>query len=117
MNLPPALSQPLSGVAAGMDQTFATSRNNQSVAGPECRAGKRLMALNVDRLDGCVLVSGEPRLLQAGLNAGLWTIGLASCGSLVRPGAGAMASIDPAGTRHQARQGHRCSCSAWACIR
>ena len=41
-----------------------------------------LMALNVDRLDGCVLVSGEPRLLQAGLNAGLWTIGLASCGSL-----------------------------------
>lgn len=41
-----------------------------------------LMALNVERLDGCVLVSGEPRLLQAGLNAGLWTIGLASCGSL-----------------------------------
>jgi len=41
-----------------------------------------LMTLNVDRLDGCVLVSGEPRLLQAGLNAGLWTIGLASCGSL-----------------------------------
>ena len=36
------------------------------------------------REDGarCVLVSGEPRLLQAGLNAGLWTIGLASCGSL-----------------------------------
>ena len=41
-----------------------------------------LMALNIDRLDGCVLVSGEPRLLQSGLNAGLWTIGLASCGSL-----------------------------------
>ncbi|MET0776994.1 MAG: HAD family phosphatase [Pseudomonas mandelii] len=41
-----------------------------------------LMALNVERLDGCVLVSGEPRLLQSGLNAGLWTIGLASCGSL-----------------------------------
>ncbi|MEK1910941.1 MAG: HAD family phosphatase [Pseudomonas chlororaphis] len=41
-----------------------------------------LMALNVSRLDGCVLVSGEPRLLQSGLNAGLWTIGLASCGSL-----------------------------------
>ena len=40
------------------------------------------MALNVERLDGCVLVSGEPRLLQSGLNAGLWTIGLASCGSL-----------------------------------
>jgi len=41
-----------------------------------------LMGLNVDHLDGCVLVSGEPRLLQSGLNAGLWTIGLASCGSL-----------------------------------
>lgn len=41
-----------------------------------------LMTLNVSRLDGCVLVSGEPRLLQSGLNAGLWTVGLASCGSL-----------------------------------
>ncbi|KQN54714.1 phosphatase [Pseudomonas sp. Leaf48] len=41
-----------------------------------------LMSLNVERLDGCVLVSGEPRLLQSALNAGLWTIGLASCGSL-----------------------------------
>jgi beta-phosphoglucomutase-like phosphatase (HAD superfamily) len=41
-----------------------------------------LMMLNVSQLDGCVLVSGEPRLLQSGLNAGLWTIGLASCGSL-----------------------------------
>ncbi|AZF04378.1 HAD family phosphatase [Pseudomonas sp. R5-89-07] len=41
-----------------------------------------LMELNIARLDGCVLVSGEPRLLQSGLNAGLWTIGLASCGSL-----------------------------------
>lgn len=41
-----------------------------------------LMALGVTRLDGCVLISGEPRLLKSGLNAGLWTIGLASCGSL-----------------------------------
>lgn len=41
-----------------------------------------LMTLNVNHLDGCVLVSGEPRLLQSGLNAGLWTVGLASCGSL-----------------------------------
>lgn len=41
-----------------------------------------LMDLNIERLEGCVLVSGEPRMLQAGLNAGLWTIGLASCGSL-----------------------------------
>lgn len=41
-----------------------------------------LMALKTHTLDGCVLVSGEPRLLQSGLNAGLWTIGLATCGSL-----------------------------------
>ncbi|WP_166359315.1 HAD family phosphatase [Pseudomonas akapageensis] len=41
-----------------------------------------LMTLKVERLDGCVLVSGEPRLLQAGLNAGLWTVGLASCTTL-----------------------------------
>ncbi|MFT0519357.1 phosphonoacetaldehyde phosphonohydrolase-related protein [Pseudomonas faucium] len=38
-----------------------------------------LMTLDSQRLDGCVLVSGEPRLLQSGLNAGLWTIGLAAC--------------------------------------
>lgn len=44
-----------------------------------------LMALNTPSLDGCVLVSGEPRLLQSGLNAGLWTIGLATCGSLCAP--------------------------------
>ncbi|KPA88755.1 MULTISPECIES: hypothetical protein [Pseudomonas] len=41
-----------------------------------------LMGLGVPQLEGCVLVSGEPRLLQSGLNAGLWTIGLASCGPL-----------------------------------
>ncbi|UVJ42554.1 hypothetical protein NVV94_18255 [Pseudomonas sp. LS1212] len=43
---------------------------------------RALMALRVERLEGCVLVSGEPKLLQAGLNAGLWTIGLASSGPL-----------------------------------
>lgn len=41
-----------------------------------------LMSLGVRQLDGCVLISGDPRLLQSGLNAGLWTIGLASCGPL-----------------------------------
>jgi beta-phosphoglucomutase-like phosphatase (HAD superfamily) len=41
-----------------------------------------LMALQVNQLAGCVLVSGEPRLLQAALNAGIWTIGLAICGPL-----------------------------------
>ncbi|HEX5842625.1 MAG TPA: HAD family phosphatase [Pseudomonas sp.] len=41
-----------------------------------------LIELQVERLDGCVLISGEPRLLQAALHAGLWTIGLAICGPL-----------------------------------
>lgn len=41
-----------------------------------------LSSLGVDRLAGCVVVSASPRLLQAGLNAGLWTIGLATSGVL-----------------------------------
>lgn len=41
-----------------------------------------LIGLDVDRLEGCLLVSGDPRLLQAGLHAGLWTIGLAASGPL-----------------------------------
>jgi len=41
-----------------------------------------LMALQVDQLAGCVLVSGEPRLLQAALQAGIWTVGLAISGPL-----------------------------------
>lgn len=38
--------------------------------------------LEVDCLDGCVLIASEPRLLRAGLNAGLWCVGLAACGPL-----------------------------------
>ena len=38
--------------------------------------------LEVERLDGCVLIASEPRLLLAGLNAGLWCVGLAACGPL-----------------------------------
>lgn len=41
-----------------------------------------LSQLGVQHLDGCILVSGNPLLLQAGLNAGCWTIGLAACGPL-----------------------------------
>lgn len=41
-----------------------------------------LSQLQVERLDGCILVSGNPQLLRAGLNAGCWTIGLAACGPL-----------------------------------
>lgn len=66
-----------------------------------------LMDLNIQHLDGCVLVSGEPRLLQAGLNAGLWTIGLASCGSLCGPPPQPMASPERTGARTQTRQSYR----------
>ncbi|TXR30115.1 HAD family phosphatase [Ectopseudomonas mendocina] len=41
-----------------------------------------LSQLKVERLDGCVVVSANPLLLQAGLNAGCWTIGLAASGPL-----------------------------------
>lgn len=41
-----------------------------------------LSQLQIDTLDGCILISGNPRLLRAGLNAGCWTIGLAACGPL-----------------------------------
>ncbi|WP_395502686.1 HAD family phosphatase [Ectopseudomonas mendocina] len=43
---------------------------------------KALSHLGVERLDGCIVVSGNSLLLQAGLNAGCWTIGLATCGPL-----------------------------------
>ncbi len=56
------------------------SPNNHWPAPDAC--WQALMSLNVSQIDGCVLVSGDPRLLMAGLNAGLWTIGLASYGPL-----------------------------------
>lgn len=56
-------------------------RDNRPWPAPDA-IWQSLIDLQVSQLDGCVLVSGEPRLLQAGLNAGLWTIGLAICGPL-----------------------------------
>jgi beta-phosphoglucomutase-like phosphatase (HAD superfamily) len=79
--LPPALTQPLSASLPAWIQFAQHSATNNPWPAPNA-CWQALMALNVSRLDGCVLVSGEPRLLQSGLNAGLWTIGLASCGSL-----------------------------------
>ncbi|OYQ00797.1 phosphatase [Pseudomonas mandelii] len=79
--LPPALTHSL---ASALPSWIKSSQHPATInpwpAPNAC--WQALMALNVEQLDGCVLVSGEPRLLQAGLNAGLWTIGLASCGSL-----------------------------------
>jgi beta-phosphoglucomutase-like phosphatase (HAD superfamily) len=79
--LPPALSHSLAAALPSWIKTSQYPETNNPWPAPHA-CWQALMTLNVDRLDGCVLVSGEPRLLQAGLNAGLWTIGLASCGSL-----------------------------------
>ncbi|MCX2897870.1 HAD family phosphatase [Pseudomonas mandelii] len=79
--LPPALSHSLAlALPEWIKPSKQLATNNPWPAPHAC--WEALMELNVAQLDGCVLVSGEPRLLQAGLNAGLWTIGLASCGSL-----------------------------------
>jgi len=80
-DLPPALAQSLSvSLPASIKPAQHSATINPWPAPNAC--WQALMDLNVGSLDGCVLVSGEPRLLQSGLNAGLWTIGLASCGSL-----------------------------------
>jgi len=79
--LPPALSQPLAASLPDWIKPTQHSATMKPWPAPNA-CWQALMDLNIDRLDGCVLVSGEPRLLQSGLNAGLWTIGLASCGSL-----------------------------------
>lgn len=79
--LPPALSHSLATALPEWIKPSQHAATIQPWPAPNA-CWQALMTLNVERLDGCVLVSGEPRLLQAGLNAGLWTIGLASCGSL-----------------------------------
>lgn len=79
--LPPALSHSLAVALPAWIKSLQHSETINPWPAPNA-CWQALMALNVERLDGCVLVSGEPRLLQSGLNAGLWTIGLASCGSL-----------------------------------
>ncbi|WP_332768951.1 HAD family phosphatase [Pseudomonas koreensis] len=79
--LPAALTQSLSAALPSWIKPAQHSATTIPWPAPNA-CWQALMALNVGSLDGCVLVSGEPRLLQSGLNAGLWTIGLASCGSL-----------------------------------
>ncbi|AZF25683.1 MULTISPECIES: HAD family phosphatase [unclassified Pseudomonas] len=77
--LPPSITTPLAATLPAWLKAASPS----AIRWPAPHAcWQALMELNITRLDGCVLVSGEPRLLQSGLNAGLWTIGLASCGSL-----------------------------------
>lgn len=76
---PAAITQILAKPLAGWIQA-APAPGNLWPAPDAC--WQALMSLNVSQLDGCVLVSGDPRLIASGLNAGLWTIGLASCGPL-----------------------------------
>ncbi len=60
-----------------------------------------LMQLGIGRLEGCILVSGDPLLLRSGLNAGLWTIGLASCGPLCGLGPEAWQALNTQQREHK----------------
>lgn len=72
------LSEQLPGWLTGFAEPAPSLR---ALPAPE-RIWAALSALQVRHVQGCVLISGEPMLLQAALNAGLWTIGLALCGPL-----------------------------------
>lgn len=76
--LPPAarerLAKPLNGAIVG-----STGAEARPWPAPDA-CWQALITLGSPQLDGCVLVSSQPRLLQSGLNAGLWTIGLAARG-------------------------------------
>lgn len=78
--LPDAAAQRL---AATLPAGLHGSRLNGSRPWPAPDAiWHTLSELQVESLQGCVLIASDPRLLQAGLNAGLWCIGLATCGPL-----------------------------------
>lgn len=79
--LPEALSKRLAEPLGDWIKPAARSIDCAAWPAPDA-VWQALMSLNVQQLDGCVLVSGDPRLLQSGLNAGLWTVGLATCGPL-----------------------------------
>jgi len=78
--LPSAASVQLATALPSWLAAASTSNSRPWPAPDAC--WQALAGLKVASLDGCVLVSGEPRLLKAGLNAGLWTVGLAACGPL-----------------------------------
>ena len=70
-------------LASALPQTMPAGNSGNTRPWPAPDAiWQALSQLQVDSLEGCVLIASEPRLLQAGLNAGLWCIGLATCGSL-----------------------------------
>jgi hypothetical protein len=100
MNCPPRFA---GGLSAGVDQTDAIFSNNQSMARAECLLAG---ADGLERRAAGWLRAGQRRtaLAASRLNAGLWTIGLASCGSLAacRRLNGAVASR----ARTETRQGN-----------
>ncbi|WP_252275541.1 HAD family phosphatase [Pseudomonas subflava] len=78
--LPEAATRPL---LDALPRGLPASRHNGARPWPAPDAvWQALSELGVGSLNGCVLIASEPRLLQAGLNAGLWCVGLATCGSL-----------------------------------
>ncbi len=96
-------------LAAALDERLAAGLDIAGRPWPAPDAcWQALMQLDSPHLDGCVLVSGQPRLLQAGLNAGLWTIGLAASGPLCGHAPGdwdALGNLDRDRLRAQATLG------------
>ena len=79
-HLPADASLRLAQALPASIEAVTTAQNRPWPAPESC--WQALTQLGVERLEGCIVVSGNPLLLQAGLNAGCWTIGLAACGPL-----------------------------------
>nr|WP_314877651.1 phosphonoacetaldehyde phosphonohydrolase-related protein [uncultured Pseudomonas sp.] len=77
------LDEPVSGAGESLTEVLPSwlpGHSTPSLPWPAPNAcWQALMQLDSAKLDGSVLVSGDPRLLESALNAGLWTIGLAAC--------------------------------------
>lgn len=72
----------LGHLAGGVEGDIHGSRTDAARPWPAPDAcWQALIELGSPQLQGCVLISSQPRLLQSGLNAGLWTIGLAASGA------------------------------------
>ncbi|MDD0973970.1 phosphonoacetaldehyde phosphonohydrolase-related protein [Pseudomonas fontis] len=97
--VPEALGQHLSQPLPAWVNAIPTSHGEPWPAPDAC--WQALMQLKATQLEGCVLVSGEPRLLQSGLNAGLWTVGLAACGPLCGLSASQWQALEPKEREHK----------------
>ena len=77
--LPETVCQPLASRLRGWLAGFPGTETRPWPAPDAC--WEALSQLNIPHLEGSVLVCSDTRLLEAGLRAGLWTIGLATSGS------------------------------------